>query len=338
MKSFLPIALIQFQMSLLLFGVSMFSRIAVIVLVSNSLCQAQHDWQKPKPLVPKADIEKIIGPVEQAAPSKARHIVWVWGYDKPHKPGAHDYLRVRDLMTGLLKTVPEVTVDTAYLFPTQAQFDKADLVVMFLHLPQLTAKQYAMFKAFIGRGGGVVAIHETAIIRPASEGKKLAECLGMAWDEGQSQWGAIFEDITIDNQHPVFKGFPDKLWIVDEFYWDLNQIDGVNVIGSVRTGPPKRSAARVPASMLSAEPSPMFWTLESGKGRVFGTTLGHNTFSYYDPELRIVLFRAMTWAMQEAPDPLMPLVFEGITNDKGMVGTTDDMRDWKGKLRAPPGN
>ena len=314
----------------------MFSRIAAIVLVSSSLCQAQHAWQQPKPLVPKADIEKIIGPIEQAVLSKARHIVWVWGYDKPHQPGAHDYLRVRDLMTGLLKTVPQVTVDTAYLFPTQAQFDKADLVVMFLHLPQLSTEQYTMFQGFIRRGGGVVAIHETAIVRPASEGKKLAECLGMAWDEGRSQWGAIFDDITIDNQHPVFEGFPDKLWIVDEFYWDLNQIDGVRVIGSVRTGPPKQSAARVPASILSAEPSPMFWTLQSGNGRVFGTTLGHNTFSYYDPELRIVLFRAMAWAMQEAPDPLMPLVFEGITNEEGMVGTTDDMRDWKGKLRAPP--
>ena len=182
-------------------------------------------------------------------------------------------------------------------FPTQAQFDKADLVVMFLHLPQLSTEQYTTFQGFIRRGGGVVAIHETAIVRPASEGKKLAECLGMAWDEGRSQWGAIFDDITIDNQHPIFEGFPDKLWIADEFYWDLNQIDGV---------------------------------------RVIGTTLGHNTFSYYDPELRIVLFRAMAWAMRESPSPLMPLVFEGITNDEGMVGTTNDMRDWKGKLRAPP--
>ncbi|MFT5302489.1 MAG: type 1 glutamine amidotransferase [Mariniblastus sp.] len=338
MKTFSPISLINFWMKLFRFGDSMFFRIAAIVLVSCSLCHAQHPWQKPKPLVPKAKIEKIIGPMEKAAPSKARHIVWVWGYDKPHKPGAHDYLRVRDLMTGLLKKVPSVSVDTAYLFPTQAQFDKADLVVMFLHLPQLTAEQYGMFKGFIRRGGGAVAIHETAIIRPASEGKKLAECLGMAWDEGQSKWGAIFEDITIDNRHPVFKGFPNRLWIVDEFYWDLNKIAGVQVIGSVRTGPPKRSTERVPASMLSAKPSPLFWTVKSGKGRVFGTTLGHNTFSYYDPELRIVLFRAMTWAMREAPDPLMPLVFEGIMNDKGMVGTTDDMRDWTGKLRAPPEN
>ncbi|MBT6846800.1 MAG: ThuA domain-containing protein [Planctomycetaceae bacterium] len=314
----------------------MLFRIAIIYLVSSSVCHAQHSWQKPKPLVPRAAIEKIISPIENISPSEDRHIVWVWGYDKPHAPGAHDYLRVRDLMTGLLKKVPNITVETAYLFPTQSQFDKADLVIMFLHLPQLTTNQYAMFKSFIRRGGGAVAIHETAIIRPAAEGTKLAECLGMAWNEGVSRWGAIFEDISIDNQHPVFKGFGDKLKIIDEFYWDLNKVDGVQVIGSVRTGPPNSSASRVPSSMLSTKPSPMFWTLESGKGRVFGTTLGHNTFSYYDPELRIVLFRAMAWAMREAPGPLMPLVFDGITSAEGMVGTTDDMRNWKGKLRAPP--
>lgn len=338
MRVLLTDALIQFRMTILRFGISVFSRITVILLVSSSLCHAQHPWQKPKSLIPRVQVAKIIGPIDSVATSKDRHIVWVWGYDKGHKPGAHDYLRIRDLMTGLLRKVPNVTVDTAYLFPTQTQFNKADLVVMFLHLPQLTAQQYTMFKAFIHRGGGVVAIHETAIIRPASEGEKLAECLGMAWDEGQSKWGAVYDDITIDNQHPIFKGFPDKLWIADEFYWNLNKIDGVQVIGRVRTGPPNSSAGRVPTSMLSRKPSPIFWTLESGKGRVFGTTLGHNTFSYYDPELRVVLFRAMAWTMRESPTPLMPLVFEGITNDEGLLGTTDDMRDWKGKLRAPPEN
>ncbi|OUT56220.1 MAG: hypothetical protein CBB71_18255 [Rhodopirellula sp. TMED11] len=315
---------------------TMLTRVFLFLILGSSICQAQHTWQKPKPLIPRSKVEQIIGRVEQSEPSKDRRIVWVWGYDKPHQPGAHDYLRVRDLMTGLLAKVPRFTIEHAYLFPSQEQFENADLVVMYLHLPQLTTRQYSMFRSYLQRGGGVVAIHETAIMRPSSEGKKLAECLGMAWDEGRSQWGAIFEDITIDNAHPIFKGFPNKLSIVDEFYWDLHRMDGVNVLGTVRTGPPKRSSARVPESMLSKSRSPMFWTLESGAGRVFGTTLGHNTFSYYDPELRIVLFRAMAWAMKESADPLMPLVCEGITNQQNRVGTTDDMRDWKGKRRAPP--
>ena len=184
--------------------------------------------------------------------------------------------------------------------------------------------------------GGAVALHETAIIRPASEGKKLAQCLGMAWDEGRSQWGAIFEDISIKNEHEIFTGFPARLKLVDEFYWRLHKIDRVKILGTVRTGPPGHSRAPVPQDKLSKVPAPMFWTLESGAGRLFGTTTGHNTFTYYDPEFRIVLFRAMAWAMKEAPGPFLPLVFEGITDEDGMVGTTDTMRGWKGKLREAP--
>lgn len=296
---------------------------------------AQHTWQTPKAPIPKAKVEAIIGPYLGSALTKPRNVVWVWGYDKPHQPGAHDYLRVRDLMTGLLDGVPDLNVETAYQFPTLEQFDRADLVVMYLHLPQLNERQYLALSSYLDGGGGLVAIHETAIIRPASEGKKLAKCLGMSWDEGRSKWGAIFEDITIENGHPIFAGFPNKLSIADEFYWDLNQVDGVEVLGSVRTGPDKNSLAPVTPSQLSETYSPMFWTFQPGNGRVFGTTLGHNTFSYYDPELRIILFRAMAWAMREKPEPFMPLVFDGITSSTGMVGTRDSMRNWEGKQRGP---
>ncbi|MFT4547466.1 MAG: type 1 glutamine amidotransferase [Verrucomicrobiales bacterium] len=315
---------------------NVFATTTILLSLSLSLASAQHAWQQPKPMLPRAQLEKITGPITNAKLVEDLNIVWVWGYDANHRPGAHDYLRVRDLMTELLKKVAKVAVDTAYHFPSKEQFDKADLVVMYLHLPQLSTQQYSDFKSYIAGGGGVVALHETAIMRPRSEGKKLAECLGMSWDEGRSQWGAIFEDISIENTHEIFQGFPEKLRIVDEFYWHLNKIDGVRILGRLRTGPPGSSKARLPESRLSKETSPMFWTLEKGKGRVFGTTTGHNTFSYYDPELRIVLFRAMAWAAKVEATPFMPLVFDGITDGNGMVGTADMMRDWKGKLRKPP--
>lgn len=232
--------------------------------------------------------------------------------------------------------MPQVTVEAVYEFPTKEQFEKADLAVFYLHLPKLSDAQYQALQGFVQRGGGVVALHETAIMRPSAEGKKLAQCLGMAWDEGRSEWGAVFEDVTIQPKHEIFHGFPQKIRIMDEFYWNLHRAEGIEVLGSVRTGPPQDSQGPVPAAKLSAEASPVFWTLKQGQGRVFGTTLGHNTFSYYDPELRIILLRAMAWTMQEKPDPFMPLVWAGITDDKGLVGTTQNMRDWKGKRRGPP--
>ena len=259
--------------------------------------------------------------------------MWVYGYDEHHIAGAHDYVRVKDLMTGLLDEIDDVTVDEAFHFPTAKQFEKADLLIMYLHLPQLKNKQFQALKEFIGNGGGVVSLHETVILRPASKGQKLAECLGFAWNEGTSKWGAIFAQVSIDNTHPVFRGFSEKISIPDEFYWDLFMEPDVEILGSVRIGPDEDSDGPVPEDQLSEEPSPMFWTYQLGEGKVFGTTTGHHTFTYYDPEFRIVLFRAMAWVLGEKPDPFMPLVFDGITNDQDMVGITEDLRGWEGKIR-----
>jgi len=159
--------------------------------------QAQHLYQLPKPLVERAKLEEIIGPLDSQKPSQDLNILWVYGYDEHHIAGAHDYVKVKDLMMGLLSGVPEVTVDEAFGFPNDEQFEKADLVVMYLHLPQLKKSQFASLKNFIANGGGVVCLHETAIMRPASKGKMLSECLGSAWNEGTSTWGAIFDEINI---------------------------------------------------------------------------------------------------------------------------------------------
>lgn len=67
--------------------------IALLSFYTLSLASAQHEWQKPKPLVSTAHVEAIMGPLTADAPTEPRHIVWVWGYDGGHRPGAHDYLR-----------------------------------------------------------------------------------------------------------------------------------------------------------------------------------------------------------------------------------------------------
>jgi type 1 glutamine amidotransferase len=50
------------------------------------------------------------------------------------------------------------------------------------------------------------------------------------------------------------------------------------------------------------------WTHEQGKGRVFGTILGHNYFTFNDPYFRIMLLRGMAWTLRESFDPFKPLV------------------------------
>ncbi len=298
------------------------------------LTEGQHLYQLPKELKPKSEVERIIGALEGNTLKEKLNILWVYGYDEHHIAGAHDYVKVKDLMMGLLSEVDKVSVREVFHFPTDEEFQWSDLVVMYLHLPKLKKKQFDSFRDYIKDGGGVVSLHETAIMRPASKGKALSGCLGFAWNEGTSKWGAIFDDISVDTSHPIFNGFSDQITINDEFYWDLFQEENTRVLGSVRTGPDEDSDGPVPQELLSEEPSPMFWIYKLGEGKVFGTTTGHHTFTYYDPEFRIILFRAMAWVTDVSPDPFMPLVFKGITNEDGMVGTTDPMRYWKGKIRG----
>ena len=168
-------------------------------------------------------------------------MLWVYGYDEHHIAGAHDYVKVKDLMVGLLNKVVGVSVEEVFHFPSEEQFSQTDLVVLYLHLPKLKQKQFRQFQEFIRQGGGAVSLHETAILRPASKGKAWSKCLGFAWNEGTSKWGAIFDKINIDNQHQIFQGFPPYIDINDEFYWDLFQQESADILGSVRTGPDEDS-------------------------------------------------------------------------------------------------
>ncbi len=293
----------------------------------------QHLYQKPKPCVDKSILDAIIGEISNKPLERPLRILWVYGYDEHHIAGAHDYVKVKDLFVELLTSIKNVSVEAVFHFPSKTQFENTDLIIMYLHLPKLKKRQFKNFKNYIENGGGVVSLHETAILRPSRKGKSLSKCLGMAWNDDKSKWGAIFDDIKVDNQHDIFKGFPGKIKINDEFYWDLFQQKEVEILGTVRTGPDEDSMGPVPDSLLSKKASPMFWTYQIGQGKVFGTTTGHHTFTYYDPEFRIILFRAMAWTVGMEPDALMPLVFQGITSEDFKVGIITDMRYWKGKRR-----
>jgi type 1 glutamine amidotransferase len=54
------------------------------------------------------------------------------------------------------------------------------------------------------------------------------------------------------------------------------------------------------------------WRTERNTGRVFGTVLGHNYFTFNDPYFRIILLRAMAWTLKESFDPFKPLVMSNL--------------------------
>ena len=278
---------------------------------------------------------QFTGELKDAKLSRDIRILWLYG-PEDHGGGEHDYIRIKELFVPMLKSIPRVSVDEAYRFPSQEQFDRADLMIQFLHLPDLTDEQLTMFQGFVNRGGGVVSIHESCIMRPVDRAKKLAGCIGCSWQGNKdSHWGKFSHDhpLFLKTEHPAFAGLPKSVRLNDESYWNLLKADNVEVIGAIA---PKANKASTPfADILKSEGvrSDAFWTYASGKGRVFGTTTGHYTYTYFDPMYRLILLRGIAWSLREDPAPFMPLVFRGITDEQGLVGTTDNMMNYRNRKK-----
>ena len=120
----------------------------------------------------------------------------------------------------------------------------------------------------------------------------------------------------------------------DESYWNLLARENVTTIAAV--APQTNKTAPSFSTIIKDEKARghAFWTFTSGKGKVFGTTTGHYTYTYHDPMYRLLLFRGMAWALDEDPAPFMPLVFHGITDDNDLVGTTDNMMKYKNRSKS----
>ncbi|MGC6427114.1 MAG: ThuA domain-containing protein [Akkermansiaceae bacterium] len=287
---------------------------------------------QPNEPLPKSEVLKITGKLEDKKLSRDINILWLYG-PEDHRGGEHDYIRIKEMFVPLLKTIPRVTVAEAFQFPTQKQFDQADLLIQYLHLPDLTDEQFAMYQKFVDQGNGVVSIHESCIMRPVKSAKKWASCIGASWKGNRtSKWSKFNHDhsVYLDTRHEAFKGLPHSIQLNDESYWNLLKRENVKVIGAI--APTGNHQFK---DLLGKEGtrSDTFWTYQSGKGRVFGTTTGHFTYTFHDPIYRLLLLRGMAWAINEDPAPFLPLVFQGITDEKDLVGTTDPMMDYQNRKR-----
>ncbi len=306
-----------------------------VIILLCSIALASFLIAQPNKPLPKAELLKLTGKFKEGSPSKDIRILWLYG-PEDHKGGEHDYIRIKELFVPLLKKIPRVSVDEAYQFPSQAQFDKADLLIQYLHQPPITDKQFASYQKFVNDGGRVVSIHESCIIRPIDRAHKLASCIGCSWKGNKdSSWGKFSrnEPLFLNTRHPVFAGLPKSMRFNDESYWNMIQRDGVEVVGAVGTPANKDSQSFAEVLNSKGARGQAFWTYTSGKGRVFGTTTGHFTYTYHDPFYRLLLVRGIAWVLEEKPEPFMSIVFAGITDAKGMVGTKDTMMNYKNRKK-----
>lgn len=100
--------------------------------------------------------------------------------------------------------------------------------------------------------------------------------------------------------HPVMKGFPGM--------WTTPNGELYNIVKVWDTATVLAEGRRHSGDQAS---QPCIWVNQYGKGRVFGTTIGHHNETMQDPVYLDLLTRGLLWAVQKLDDQGQPLAGYG---------------------------
>jgi type 1 glutamine amidotransferase len=115
----------------------------------------------------------------------------------------------------------------------------------------------------------------------------------------------------VATDHPICNGLPKQIPLLDETYWPPTPRLDMNRALVLAVAQEEDSATKKPSTQ------PMFWTYETGRGRVFGCVPGHYVWTFDDPWFRILLLRGIAWAGGGPVNRFDPLVLRGarVAND-----------------------
>jgi type 1 glutamine amidotransferase len=255
----------------------------------------EYGKEKPPPARTRAEVQAILAGAPNP-PLKTRpiHVVLVAG-KKDHGLGEHDYPAWQKVWAELVAAADDIRVTTAWEWPKAEDLRTADVIVFYQH-GSFTPERAKDIDAFLERGGGLVYIHWAVDGTPDVPG--FAKRIGLASAGGKISYrhGPLDLDFTPGKRHPVARNF-SKVHFHDESYWKL-------------TGEPSRIDL-VATGVEDGQPQPLLWSLESGKGRVFVSILGHYAWTFDDPLFRVLLLRGIAWSAREPVDRFNELVTLG---------------------------
>lgn len=299
-------------------------------IVSNVFAAAV---KAPKPRS-RSEVETVLAKApEPRAEKKLRNLnIVLVAFKKDHGPDEHDYplwqkrwslllggekagqpgeaqvnlhgFAPKDPKRKVLAGAPKVRVTTAYGWPSKEQFKTADLIAMFCYARR-NEEGLGQLEEFLARGGGFVAIHP-AVIPNKGLSPKLTGLIGLAWQDDYTRWRHGPMDLKITApEHPICLGLPRTIHLLDEAYWPLRgDRSKVTVLAT--------SDETISKDSEQKKPEPMFYAHEYGQGRAFSCILGHYTWTFDDPYVRILLLRGMAWAAGESPYRFDRLVTRGV--------------------------
>ena len=223
---------------------------------------------------------------------------------KTHDPGQHDYPQFLADWSKIL-TERGAVVDGSLHFPTPQELANVD--VMFTYKGDsgyMTAEEKATLEAFLKRGGGLVALHDTIC---AEDPEWYSTIYGGAKKHGQVNYtleAPVAYKIT-DPSHPIMLGMSD-FTIIDESFFLMTWAKSpqIHVLATV-------AQAKTPSARgHEGEVVPQIWTYErtflGGQPyRAFVWMQAHNYVNLTHAQVQPMLLRALAWAGRAPIDSLL---------------------------------
>lgn len=121
-----------------------------------------------------------------------------------------------------------------------------------------------------------------------AEWTAYSDMLGISWIPENIGHAArhAFPVKLIDRDHPITRGMDPEFVVNDELYHRMSHRPGIHILAAAFDDPAKGG---------TGEDEPIAWTVSYGKGRVFHTTLGHDTAAMYEAGFITMFARAVEW-------------------------------------------
>jgi uncharacterized protein len=226
-----------------------------------------------------------------------RHALVVRGGWSGHQPVETTELFVPFLQRhGFLVRIeesPEVYADLDYM-PT------VDLIVQSMSRSRIEMNQFLGLQAAVEAGagmagwhGGIVASYPNTAQYLHMIGAQFVEHPGKHPDERTGEQSDSYVAHTVNitelgRQHPITRDIAD-FDLVTEQYWVLHD-DYLDVLATTT------QAVRPWDPWHRPVTSPVIWTRQWGKGRIFVCTPGHKVDILQDPNVRMIVERGLLWA------------------------------------------
>lgn len=233
--------------------------------------------------------------------------VFLWTGLKTHAAGQHDYPQFLADWSKLL-TERGAVVSGALRPPTKEDLEKTDVVVIYKgDVGYLTDADKSVLEAFVGRGGGLVSLHD-ALCGP--DPAYFSKFVGGGKKHGEVNYTleAPVPYTVADKNHPIMKDMTNLTLLDEAFFkitWATNP--GIHVLATGEIAP-TRSAGEHKGQQV-----PQMWTYEhpvSGgqTARAFVWMQGHNYANFSNYQIQRTLLRGIAWAAKKPVDELVDYV------------------------------